>query len=108
MVRRERHTLSEDVHGIVDLNIHVVADGLQLLALRRDSPPIPRLDLVRRRAVPREAASDDDALAVLLRLVRLLALVLELYGYLGDAAHDGKRTARRRSKIGSLTSGPHE
>ena len=107
-MRRERHTLSEDIHGIVDLNVHMVADGLQLLALCRDSPPIPRLDLVRRRAVPREAASYDDALAVLLRFVGFLALVLELHGYLGDAAHDGKRMARHRSRIESLTSGPHE
>lgn len=71
------HTLSEDVHRIVDLDVHMVADSLQLLTLRRDDLPVPALDLVRGSAILGEPAGNHDALAIVLRSVRFIALVLE-------------------------------
>ncbi len=81
-----RRTLREDVHRVVDLDVHVVTDGLQLLALGRNKPPILAPDLVRGRAILGEATGYDNALPVLLRLVRFLSLVLQLDGDLRNTA----------------------
>ena len=56
----------------------MVANSLQLLALRRNAFAVPCLDLVRRRAILGEATRDDDALAVLFGLEGFFALVLQL------------------------------
>ena len=42
-----RQTLGEDIHRIVDLNIHMVADCGELLPLGRNNSTVFRLDLIR-------------------------------------------------------------
>lgn len=76
--------MSENVHRVVYLYVHVIAYSGQLLPLRRDDPTILAPDFVRRRSFLGEAAGDNDALAVLVLPVRFLALVLQDDGDLGD------------------------
>ena len=69
--------LCKNVHGIVDLNIHVVANCRQLVSLGRYDFAILRFDLVRGRAFLGEAAGDNDAVAVLFVPVCVFPLVLQ-------------------------------
>ena len=78
--------MREDIHRVVYLNVHVIADCLQLLALCRDDLAVPILDLVRRSAILGEPTGDNDALAILLWPVRFFALVLENDRDLRDTA----------------------
>ncbi len=66
------------IHRIINLDVHMVADGRQLLPLCGDHLSIPALDLVGRRAFFSEASSDDDAIAIYIMFIRLVALVLQL------------------------------
>lgn len=68
--------MGEDVHGIINLNVHVIADGSEFIFLSGYSLAVLALDLPSRGACLREAASDDDALAILFGLVGFLALIL--------------------------------
>lgn len=70
-------TLSKNVHGIVDLNVHVIADGCQFVFLGGYSLTVLALDLPRRTAFFREATSDENALAVFFGLVGFFALILD-------------------------------
>lgn len=102
-------TLRQDIHRIIDLNIHMIANRAQLLALRRHLLSGFRLDLVRRAAVFREAARDDDAVAVDVGPVGFVALVLEHYRYFGRAARmwckykgEGRGGRERGEEMGDL------
>ena len=69
-------TLGENVHWVIDLNVHVIADRLEVFAFGGDKLPVLAPDLVRRRAILGEAAGNDDALPEVLRPECFLALVL--------------------------------
>ena len=71
-------TLGENVHWVIDLNVHVIADRLEVFAFGGDKLPVLAPDLVRRRAILGEAAGNDDALPEVLRPECFLALVLQL------------------------------
>ena len=79
------HTLSEDVHWIVYLYVHVVANSRELLSFGRDDPSILTLDLVRGGTFLGEAPRNDDASAIVLRAIRLFALVLQNDRHLRDS-----------------------
>lgn len=81
-------TLRQDIHRVVDLNVHVITDGLKLLSFGRNDLAVSALDLVRRRAVFGEAARDHNASAVVLGSVRLLPLVFQHNGHLSDTVAD--------------------
>jgi hypothetical protein len=71
--------LTEDVDGVVDLDVHVVENLVELLALGRDDlARLFRLDLVAScSSLPVDESLDDDVVAVDVVVVGLEALVLE-------------------------------
>lgn len=69
--------LSEDVHRIIDLDVHVVTNIRQLFTLGRDRLAILGHDLVRRVAMDAEFPLNNDTVAVFPRLVSILALILD-------------------------------
>lgn len=81
----QTRTLGQDVHRIVNLDIHMVADSLKFLAFCRDDLAIPALDLVRGRALLGEPTSDNNAPAVVFGPVCFLALVLKHHRNFCDA-----------------------
>lgn len=70
-------TLCKNIHWVINLDIHVVADRRELISLGRDDSAIFRLDLVRRRAFLRKATRDHNAVAIDIVLIGVLSLVLE-------------------------------
>ena len=71
-------TLRKDVHGIVDLDVHMVANGREFFALSRDYFAVPTLDLVRRGPFFGETAGDDDTVSKQVILICFIALVFKL------------------------------
>lgn len=82
---RER-TLSQDIHGVIDLDIHVIANGRQFVFLSADDPSVFTLDFPGRATIFGESASNDDGLAVLFGFVGFLSLILDMDGDFGSAA----------------------
>jgi hypothetical protein len=78
-------TLRENIHGIVDLDIHVVTDCRQLFLLGRNDSSVKTLDFPGARSVLGKTAGNKDGLAILFRLVSLVALILQLDCHFGDA-----------------------
>lgn len=70
--------MRKDVHGIVNLNVHMVANGREFFALGRDYLAIPTLDLVRRGPFFGETAGDDDTVSIQVILECFIALVFKL------------------------------
>ena len=71
-------TLCKDVHGIIDLDVHMVANGREFFALGRDCFAIPTLDLVRRGPFFGETASNDDTVPIQVILICFIAVVFKL------------------------------
>lgn len=74
---REVHALCKNVHGIVNLDIHMIANSRQLVSLGGDNFAVFRLDLVRRRAFLSEASGDDDTVTVILVPVCIFSLIFQ-------------------------------
>lgn len=86
-------TLREDGHRVIDLKIHVIADGGKLISFRADDPAVLALNFPGTTSLLGELASDHDRLPVILGPVRVLPLVLQRNG-------DLSATKRRRSEQG--------
>lgn len=78
-------TLRQDVHRIVHLDVHMVANLGQLVPFRGNDSTVPALDLVGRPSVLSEATGDDDAITVYLVVISFIALILQDKGHFGDA-----------------------
>lgn len=79
-------TLSQNIHWIVHLDVHVVTDSGELVLLRRDNLGlIFALDLPAGGAVASEPAGNNNSFTILLWLVGFFALVLNVDGNLGLA-----------------------
>ena len=70
-------TLGEDIHRVIDLDVHVITNGRELLAFSGDDPSILALDLIRGRAFLGETPGDHDTLAIILGAIRLFSLILQ-------------------------------
>jgi hypothetical protein len=80
-------TLSEDIQWIINLNVHLIADRIELVTLRGHGPPVACFDFVRRTAVPTEGTLYDNARSVDIRLKCPFAAVLNFDCYLSSASH---------------------
>ena len=87
-VRASKLTLSKDVHRIVDLDVHVVADCGELIPLCRNGVVVLVRNLPARVSLCGELASDDDGGAILFGFVGLRTLVLESELHLGNSGTD--------------------
>ena len=87
-----QHTLRKDVHGVVNLNIHMVTNGSQLVLLGRDDFAILALDLPRGASLLCEPARNDNALAIFFGLVGFFALVLDGDSNLGHTCRGREAT----------------
>src|ERR1700691_1194250 len=74
-----KRTLREDIHRVINLDIHMVANSSQFVLLRGDYLAILALDLPRRASLLREPARNDDTLAVFLGPVGFFTLILDSY-----------------------------
>ena len=88
--------MSQDVHRIIDLDIHVITDSRQLIFLGADDLVVLALNLPSRGPILGESTGDMDRLSVFLWFVRFFALILKVDGYLGDA--DMIAIRRKKSK----------
>lgn len=77
-------TLGQNVHRVIHLNVHVVANLGQFLPLGRHDLAILTLELVRRSTILGKTTRDDDAVTIGIMLIRLFALVLQGKGHFGD------------------------
>lgn len=77
------HTLGENIHRVVDLNVHMIADGSKFIFLGANDSAVLALDFPRAIALFGEFTSDHNGLSVFLGLVRLLPLVLQRNGDFG-------------------------
>ena len=86
VVSSRKITLSQNVHRIVHLDVHMVTDGSKLVLLCRNNLRLVfALDLPAGGAVASEFAGDDNGFAILLRLEGFFALVLDVNCNLGYA-----------------------
>jgi hypothetical protein len=75
-----RRTLRENIHGIVELQLHLVAHCSELLLLGGYDFPLVAFQLVATRSFFRESSDDSDSRSIFIRLEGFLASVL--YGNL--------------------------
>jgi hypothetical protein len=87
-------TLRKDVHGIVDLDVHMVTNRREIFALGRDYFTIPTLDLVRRGPFFGETAGDDDTVPIRVILVCFVALIFKLNRHFCSTSLDHTRHQR--------------
>ena len=87
-MNRKKVTLREDVHGVVDLDIHMIAYGRELSTVVGYHFAVLCANLVRGGTVLCESPSNNDTRTVFLRLERLIALIL-------DCDRDLSSTAKR-------------
>jgi hypothetical protein len=80
-----KHTLRENVHWIIDLNVHMVTYGRQLVLLSGDDLAILGLDLPGGVSFLGEPAGNENTLAIFLGLIGFFALVLDGDGDFGYA-----------------------
>jgi len=69
--------LCQDVHRVVDLNVHVITNCGKVLSLVRDQGAILGLDLVRGTSFVIKLSRDDNAVAKNVVLVCFVTTILE-------------------------------
>jgi len=78
--------LRKNIHGVVDLNVHVIANRRKFLSLVRDQDIVLGLDLVCRVPFDIESPDDGNGVTIKLVLVRFVAAILEDDGNLRHSA----------------------
>lgn len=71
------NTLCQNIHRVVDLNVHVITNCRKILSLVRDQSTVLGLDLVRGASLAVKPPRDDNAVAINIVLVCFVATVLE-------------------------------
>lgn len=73
----DRGTLGQDVHWVVNLNVHMVTNRGEFLPLVRDRGAVLGLDLVCGASFGVKPPSDDDAVTINVMLVCFVAAVFQ-------------------------------
>ena len=87
-------TLSEDIHRIVNLDVHMIANSSELFFLRANDFAVFAFDLPGRTAFLGELASDDDRFSIFPRLVCFFTLIFYLNRHFGSAGRSQEILAR--------------
>lgn len=77
--------MRKDIHRIVDLDIHVIANGGEFAAVIGHEFSALGTNPIGRAPLPGELPSDDNAGTIFLRLVRFVSLVLDHHGDFSNA-----------------------
>lgn len=80
------YTLCQDIHRIVNLDVHVVTDSSQFIFLGADNLPVLALDFPRGIPLLREFAGDNDSFPIFLGSESFFALIFDMDGYFRGTA----------------------